>query len=99
MKKLLVALGFVAALAGCSQKSAPVADTKPPAAASSESSAAPDAAQTPAAGETAAADATPALVAKPLAGNWKEGTNYTLINPARWRSSSSCGWAARIATR
>jgi thiol:disulfide interchange protein DsbA len=83
MKKLLVALGFVAALAGCSQKSAPVADTKPPAAASSESSAAPDAAQTPAAGETAAADATPALVAKPLAGNWKEGTNYTLINPAQ----------------
>jgi thiol:disulfide interchange protein DsbA len=86
MKKLLVALGFAAALAGCSQKSAPVAEAKPPAAASSESSAtpaAPGAAETPAAAETAAADATPALVAKPLAGNWKEGTNYTLINPAQ----------------
>lgn len=89
MKKLLIALGFAAALAGCSQKTPPVAEAAPPAAAPTESSAAPaeapaasPAAEAPAAESPAAANATP-LVAKPLAGNWKEGTNYTLINPAQ----------------
>jgi protein dithiol oxidoreductase (disulfide-forming) len=91
MKRLLLALGLVAALAGCSQKvvapatpapeesaaSTPPADTPaPPAAADAEDSAA--AAELP-----PPAVASDSITAKPLEGNWKAGKNYLLVSPSQ----------------
>jgi len=85
MKRPLLALGLMAALAGCTQKVAtppeaatpPAADTAPAAATAQPAS---DAAQGPATPEPAA-DASATVTAQPLAGHWQEGKNYQLILP------------------
>jgi thiol:disulfide interchange protein DsbA len=89
MKRLLLAIGFTVAFAGCTQKAAPPA----PAPSSSEpaASAAPAAApaeiqpqQSPAPAQTPAPEAPVALLdARPLAGNWESGKNYQLILPSQ----------------
>jgi thiol:disulfide interchange protein DsbA len=89
MKRLLLAIGLVAALTGCTQKSEPAASAPAPEPATSElpatepatSEAGPSAAE-PAA-PSAAAAARNTAPARPIPSKWKVDTNYQIIAPAQ----------------
>ncbi len=93
MKRLLLVIGFVAALAGCTQQKPEAASPSEPAASTAptpEPAASEPAASEPAAPEASAPAAQPAapassapVAAKPIPSNWKLGTNYDLIAPAQ----------------
>ena len=88
MKRLLLVIGFAAALAGCTQKAEAPASTPAPEPAATE--VAPEASPPAAgpAGETSAAPAAASTAAArptpgPIPGNWQAGVNYELISPAQ----------------
>lgn len=86
MKRLLLAVGLLATLAGCSKTEAPpvAAAVEPPASEATVAEAAPE---TPASSETpttlAAAPAVATGPAKPIPSRWKVDVNYAVVDPAQ----------------
>lgn len=78
MKRLML-IGLTALLAGCTQQNAPEAtsSSEPPAPSSTP------APETETAAAPAATSGTSTLTARPLPGNWQQGTHYELITPSQ----------------